>query len=165
MSYLPEPSGWTFTDDRGHVVAALRRPARVVAYIQAGAALADLGVPPIGVFGSAHDRADAPDPVKAGPLAESGVTYYGAGEGLDLDAVLADRPDLVVGVSHAAGQVYGIPVPATKYLEEQVPLAVLDVGQAHPLARVRGRFGELARALGAPDSPPPMPNSPPPSGG
>ncbi|MDG4863023.1 hypothetical protein P8605_33285, partial [Streptomyces sp. T-3] len=153
MSYLPEPSGWTFTDDRGQVVAALRRPARVVAYIQAGAALADLGVRPIGVFGSAHDRVDAPDPVKAGPLADAGVAYYGAGEGLDLDALLADRPDLVVGVSHAAGQAYGIPVQATKHLEEQVPLAVLDVGQAHPLAQVRDRFGDLARALGAPDSP------------
>ncbi|MFC7303858.1 ABC transporter substrate-binding protein [Streptomyces monticola] len=148
-------TGWEFTDDRGHLVTALRRPARVVAYIQAAAALWDHGLRPVGAFGSAHDRADSLDRAKAGelPLDDPDFAYFGAGGALDVDALLASGADLVVCVTYGGGQLYGIGPEAAKRLEEQVPLAALDIGQGRSLDQVRERCTELARALGAAPDP------------
>lgn len=145
--------GWQFTDDRGHLITAARRPAAVIAYLQAGAALHDLGIPCAGVFGSAHDDATAPDPAKAGTLPLHGTPYFGAGPALDPDAVLAAAPDLLVTVTYGGGQVYGLTPEAAKHLEEQVPLAVLDVGGSRDLSTIRSRFAALATALGARPNP------------
>lgn len=59
---------WRFTDDRGVTVTRPSRPARIVTNDQAGAALASLGVRPIGMFGSA--------PMAQNPLLE-GVDLAG----------------------------------------------------------------------------------------
>jgi iron complex transport system substrate-binding protein len=141
-------AAWEFTDDRGHVAAAPEAPERVVAYIQAGASLWDLGLRPVGVFGSYHDG-DRPDRAKSGALPLDDVAYVGAGAGLGLDDVLAVRPDLVVALTYGGGQVYGIEPDVAKHLEEHVPVAVIDVGQGRGLAAVRERVAELGRSLGA----------------
>ncbi|MFE0171189.1 ABC transporter substrate-binding protein [Streptomyces sp. NPDC059002] len=142
---------WEFTDDRDHLVRAADRPARLVAYLPTGAALHDHGIRPVGVFGSAHDDPAAPDPAKSGSLPSAELGYFGAGSALDLDALLGARPDLVVAVTYGGGQVYGIDPEAAKHLEEQVPVAVLDVGHGRSLAGIRERLTELARSLGAPE--------------
>ncbi|MFI0235241.1 ABC transporter substrate-binding protein [Streptomyces sp. NPDC016845] len=139
-------TAWEFTDDRGHVTAAPEPPERVVAYIQAGASLWDLGIRPVGVFGSHHDG-DGPDRAKSGSLPLGDVAYLGAGAGLGLDDVLAVRPDLVVALTYGGGQVYGVEPDVAKHLEEHVPLVVLDVGQGRGLGAVRQRFAELGRSL------------------
>ncbi|MFG2717912.1 ABC transporter substrate-binding protein [Streptomyces sp. NPDC048416] len=144
-----EQQPWRFSDDRGQVSTAARPPSRVVAYIQAGATLEDLGVRPVAVFGSFHDG-PRPDPAKRGALPLDEVGYLGAGGDLDVEALLAVAPDVVVAVSYGGGQVYGLDPDTAKHLEERVPVVVLDVGQAGTLARTRGRFAELARSLGAP---------------
>jgi len=72
--------GWEFTDDRGLTVRRAGRPERVVAYLRAGAGPWDLGVRPVGVYGSGHDG-DEPDPAKSGSLTD--VPYLGAGRTLD----------------------------------------------------------------------------------
>ncbi|MGW0391774.1 ABC transporter substrate-binding protein [Streptomyces sp. NPDC003042] len=146
-----EPA-WEFRDDRGHLAAAPKRPSRVVAYLQAGAALWDHGIRPVGVFGSTHDGA-VPDPVKADALPLRSTPYLGAGAGLDVNALLGAGPELVVAVSYGGGDVYGIDPDAAKYLGERVPLVVLDVGGGRALAGIRARFTALARHLGAPDRP------------
>ncbi|MFE1962924.1 ABC transporter substrate-binding protein [Streptomyces sp. NPDC059479] len=143
---------WEFTDDRGHLTVVPSRPARVVAYIQAGATLWDHGLRPLGVFGSHHDGA-APDPAKAGELPLDELRDFGAGSALDLDALLAAEPDLVVAVSYGGGQVYGIDPEAAKRLEERLPVVVLDVGKDRTFDGIRDRFTELARSLDAPRPP------------
>ncbi|MFD7335635.1 ABC transporter substrate-binding protein [Streptomyces violascens] len=144
-----EQTAWRFSDDRGQMSAAAAPPSRVVAYIQAGATLEDLGIRPLAVFGSFHDGPE-PDPGKSGALPLDAVGYLGAGADLDVEALLAPEPDLVVAVSYGGGQVYGLDPETAKHLEERVPVVVLDVGQAHTPARIRGRFADLARSLGAP---------------
>jgi iron complex transport system substrate-binding protein len=139
---------WEFTDDRGHLARAGAVPERVVAYVQAGAGLHDLGVTPVGVFGSFHDG-DEPDRAKSGALPLDTVAYLGAGAGLGVDDVLGVRPDLVVALTYGGGQVYGIEPDTAKHLEEQVPVVVIDVGQGRGLADVRERFAALGRSLGA----------------
>ncbi|ATL32853.1 ABC transporter substrate-binding protein [Streptomyces formicae] len=144
---------WEFTDDRDHLVRAAARPTRPVAYLPTGAALYDHGIRPAGVFGSAHDDPAVPDPAKAGGLPLDGIGYFGAGSALDLDALIAAGPDLVVAVSYGGGQVYGIDPEAAKHLEEQVPVVVLDVGHGRSLAGIRERLTALAQSLGAPAQP------------
>lgn len=152
MGNVTEQSGWRFSDDRGRVSRAERTPARVLAYVQAGATLWDLGVRPHAVFGSGHDGAGI-DPAKSGELPVDEVAYLGAGTTLDVDTLLRDAPDLVVAVSYGGGQVYGLDPDTAKHLEEQVPVVVMDVGQSRTLAGTSDRFAELARSLGAEELP------------
>ncbi|MFJ8857961.1 ABC transporter substrate-binding protein [Streptomyces sp. NPDC102451] len=144
---MTEQRAWSFADDRGRLVAADRRPSRVLAYIQAGATLWDYGIRPEGIFGSGHDGA-VPDLAKTGTLPLDTVDYRGAGDDLDVDTLLRGRPDLVVAVSYGHGQLYGLDPDTAKHLEEHVPVVVIDVGQARTLDRVAERFAELARSLG-----------------
>ncbi|KPC80995.1 ABC transporter substrate-binding protein [Streptomyces sp. NRRL S-4] len=148
---MTEQSAWSFTDDRGRPATADRRPARVLAYVQAGATLWDHGIRPEGIFGSGHDGSE-PDRAKTGTLPLDAVNYRGAGDDLDVDTLLRGKPDLVVAVSYGHGRLYGLDPDTAKHLEERVPVVVIDVGQARTLARVTGRFAELAVSLGgAPD--------------
>ncbi|MFD4633925.1 ABC transporter substrate-binding protein [Streptomyces sp. NPDC058284] len=144
---------WEFTDDRGHLVRTAHRPSRLIAYVPTGAALYDHGICPTGLFGSAHDDPDLPDPAKAGSLPLMDLPYFGAGPALDLDALLAAAPDLVVALTYGGGQVYGMAPEAAKHLEEQVPLVVLDVGSGRSLAGIRDRLTALAHGLGAAPQP------------
>lgn len=150
---MAHENGWTFLDDRGRPATAPRTPERPVAYVQAGAALYDLGIRSVGVFGSAHDGAAA-DPVKAGALPLDGTAYLGPGPAVDAETVLAAGPDLVVAVAYGAGgPVYGLDPDTAKRIEERLPVVVLDVGQERSLDETRARFAELARSLGAPPPP------------
>ncbi|MFI5659055.1 ABC transporter substrate-binding protein [Streptomyces sp. NPDC051684] len=144
----PSAPSWEFTDDRGQRATAPEVPSRVVAYIQAGASLWDLGIRPAGIFGSFHDG-DAPDRAKSGALPLTELAYLGAGSDLGLDDVLAADPDLVVALTYGGGQVYGVEPDMAKHLEEHVPVVVIDVGQGRTLGGVRERFAELGRSLGA----------------
>ncbi|WP_031082317.1 hypothetical protein, partial [Streptomyces sp. NRRL WC-3549] len=144
---MTEQGVWRFTDDRGQLTTAPRRPARVLAYVQAGATLWDYGICPEGIFGSGHDGA-SPDRAKTGALPLDTVDYRGAGDDLDVDTLLRGDPDLVVAVSYGHGQIYGLDPDTAKHLEERVPVVVVDVGQARTLDHVAERFAELALALG-----------------
>ncbi|SCE08136.1 iron complex transport system substrate-binding protein [Streptomyces sp. DpondAA-D4] len=144
---VTEQGVWRFTDDRGRLTTVERRPARVLAYIQAGATLWDYGIRPEGIFGSGHDGA-TPDRAKTGTLPLDTVDYRGAGGALDVETLLRGDPDLVVAVSYGHGQIYGLDPDTAKHLEERVPVVVIDVGQARTLDRVAARFEELALSLG-----------------
>ncbi|MFD7427189.1 ABC transporter substrate-binding protein [Streptomyces sp. NPDC059818] len=146
---MSEQTVWQFSDDRGQVSSAERRPTRVLAYVQAGATLWDHGIRPIGIFGSGHDDPAVPDTAKTGSLPLTEVAYAGAGATLDVETLLSGEPDLVVAVSYGGGQVYGLAPETAKHLEEHVPVVVIDVGQARTLAETGDRFALLARSLGA----------------
>ncbi|MFB6779302.1 ABC transporter substrate-binding protein [Streptomyces sp. NPDC056352] len=145
---MSERTGWQFSDDRGQLSSAGRRPSRVLAYVQAGATLWDHGIRPSGIFGSDHDG-ESPDRAKTGSLPLTEVDYLGAGSVLDVDTLLRGGPDLVVAVSYGGGRVYGLAPETAKHLEEHVPVVVIDVGQARTLGDIGDRFAELARSLGA----------------
>lgn len=138
---------WGFTDDRGTALGAGRRPERVVAYVRAGAALLDLGVRPVAVYGSGHDG-ELLDPVKAGGLAAAGVPYLGPGRALDEERLRAlGGVDLVVDVTYDGKSPYAVDEALVEGLG--VPLAALSVAGELALPAIVGRFGELAVALGA----------------
>ncbi|WP_406292002.1 ABC transporter substrate-binding protein [Streptomyces sp. NBC_00624] len=149
---MREQTVWQFSDDRGQLSAAGRRPSKVLAYVQAGATLWDYGIHPWGIFGSGHDG-DEPDRAKTGFLPLTEVEYLGAGGVLDVETLLRGEPDLVVAVSYGGGHVYGLAPETAKHLEELVPVVVVDVGQARTLADIGNRFAELARSLGAEETP------------
>ena len=138
---------WTFRDDRGHGATASRPPRRIVAYVQAAAALHDLGLPVHGIFGSAHDK-DGLDPAKAGTLRDTGAEYLGSGAELSAATVLGAEPDLLVSVTYDGKQLYGLDPSVAEEVEAEVPTVALGVGPGHRLSAVRGRFAELARSLG-----------------
>ncbi|MEU2671741.1 ABC transporter substrate-binding protein [Streptomyces sp. NPDC007164] len=146
---MREQTAWQFSDDRGQLSTAERRPARVLAYVQAGATLWDHGIRPTAIFGSDHDDRTVPDTAKTGSLPLTEVGYLGAGSTLDVDTLLSGEPDLVVAVSYGGGHVYGLAAQPAKRLEEHVPVVVIDVGQARTLAEIGDRFALLARSLGA----------------
>ncbi|MFD7530142.1 ABC transporter substrate-binding protein [Streptomyces sp. NPDC059849] len=146
---MREQTVWQFSDDRGQLSTAERRPARVLAYVQAGATLWDHGIRPSAIFGSDHDDRAVPDAAKTGSLPLTEVGYLGAGSTLDVDTLLSGEPDLVVAVSYGGGHVYGLAAETAKHLEEHVPVVVIDVGQARTLAEIGDRFALLARSLGA----------------
>ncbi|MFD7324980.1 ABC transporter substrate-binding protein [Streptomyces sp. NPDC059875] len=137
---------WGFTDDRGAELTAVRPPERVVAYVRAGAALLDLGVTPVAVYGSGHDG-QVLDPVKAGGLAAAGVPYLGPGRNLDEDVVRSLRPDLVVDVTYDGKSAYALDEAVAERLG--AGLVALSVGNELTLPTIIGRFGELGVALGA----------------
>ncbi|MFJ7959771.1 ABC transporter substrate-binding protein [Streptomyces sp. NPDC096319] len=137
---------WGFTDDRGTELGAALVPLRVVAYVRAGAALLDLGVAPVAVYGSGHDG-EALDPAKAGGLGAAGVPYLGPGRALDEGVLRELRPDLVVDVTYDGKSPYALDEAVAGRLG--IPLAALSVGNELTLPAILDRFAELAAALGA----------------
>ncbi|ONK15956.1 ABC transporter substrate-binding protein [Streptomyces sp. MP131-18] len=144
-------TGWEFVDDRGQRATAERRPERVVAYIQAAAALWDFGLVPAGHFGSLHDDGGTPDAAKAGDLPLDRIRYFGSGTQLSADEVLAAEPDLLVTVTYDGENVYGLPPGTVDKLTAAVPTVALGVSPGRELGDVLERFTALARSLGAPD--------------
>ncbi|MFI9212445.1 ABC transporter substrate-binding protein [Streptomyces sp. NPDC053253] len=137
---------WGFTDDRGTELGAARVPERVVAYVRAGAALLDLGVTPVAVYGSGHDGPGY-DPAKAGGLDAAGVPYLGPGRALDEELLRELRPDVIVDVTYDGKSPYALDEAVADRLG--VPLAALSVGNELTLPEILDRFRELAGSLSA----------------
>ncbi|MFB7588499.1 ABC transporter substrate-binding protein [Streptomyces sp. NPDC056169] len=137
---------WGFTDDRGTELGAARVPERVVAYVRAGAALLDLGVTPVAVYGSGHDGPGY-DPAKAGGLDAAGVPYLGPGRALDEGLLRELRPDVIVDVTYDGKSPYALDEAVADRLG--VPLAALSVGNELTLPEILDRFGELSGSLRA----------------
>ncbi|KQX58062.1 MULTISPECIES: hypothetical protein [unclassified Streptomyces] len=137
---------WGFTDDRGTEPGADRVPRRVIAYVRAGAALCDLGVTPVAVYGSGHDG-EVLDPAKEGGLRSAAVTYLGPGRSLDEGLLRELRPDLIVDVTYDGKGPYALDEAVADRLG--VPLVALSVGSELTLGAILERFGALAVSLGA----------------
>ncbi|MET7759338.1 ABC transporter substrate-binding protein [Streptomyces sp. NPDC005389] len=137
---------WGFTDDRGTELGAARVPRRVVAYVRAGAALCDLGVTPVAVYGSGHDG-EILDPAKEGGLTAAAVTYLGPGRVLDEGLLRELRPDVIVDVTYDGKSPYALDEAVAERLG--VPLVALSVGNELSLPAILDRFGALAVGLGA----------------
>ncbi|MFJ8662445.1 ABC transporter substrate-binding protein [Streptomyces sp. NPDC093795] len=137
---------WGFTDDRGTELGAARVPRRVIAYVRAGAALCDLGVTPVAVYGSGHDG-ESLDPAKEGGLRAAGVTYLGPGRALDEGRLRELRPDVIVDVTYDGKSPYALDEAVADRIG--IPLVALSVGNELTLSAILDRFGALAVSLGA----------------
>ncbi|MER6099587.1 ABC transporter substrate-binding protein [Streptomyces sp. NPDC001728] len=137
---------WGFTDDRGAELGAARVPRRVIAYVRAGAALCDLGVTPVAVYGSGHDG-EVLDPAKEGGLRSAAVSYLGPGRSLDEGLLRELRPDVIVDVTYDGKSPYALDEAVADRLG--VPLVALSVGSELTLGAILERFGTLAASLGA----------------
>ena len=139
----PANGGWTFTDDRGRTVELAAVPTRIFADTGAGLALWELGIKPVGLAGY-------PD-VFAIPEGLADVPFLDIQDGLDLEAVKALDPDLIVSQSwdtinnNDFGGVDEGLIPGILDIAPTVGIRALDV----PVDTSLGRFEELAGLLGA----------------
>jgi iron complex transport system substrate-binding protein len=141
------PSAWEFTDDRGQRVSLPQRPERVAAYVGTAAALWDLGIRATGVFGTQRQADGTPVPA-AGRLDLDVVKSLGE-ESVDLEALAALRPDLIVMQSGPSGL---DPWPVTKeQVDEVARIAPIVAAQGYgaPVSEIVAGYERLAAALGA----------------
>jgi iron complex transport system substrate-binding protein len=141
-----EAGPWSFVDDRGVEVSLPSTPTRIVAEADAAAALWDLGIRPVGIFGTAPlDQVQQLEHVDLDAVESLGESY---GE-INLEKLAALDPDLIVAVWYAPDEIlYGMKNEAQqRQLEEIAPTVGID---AHVVADVAiDRMGQLAESLGA----------------
>ena len=127
----PVTGEWTFTDDKGVTVTLPEAPKTVVIDVNAAAALWDFGVRPAAVFGwlanpegnfgAAGGNID-PTQVK--------IIGDGSGETIDVEALVALQPDLVVTLTFAPDEPtdYWSLVPGTnlEQVQQIAPIVALS---------------------------------------
>lgn len=143
---------WTYTDGAGKTVTLPEPPTRIIAHINAAAALIPLGIKPIGVF---LDGPPSVDRAMEG-LDLTGVAIVGRGwYELDAEAVLALDPDLIVTEYWPREGFYGGAVgdaAITGQIESIAP--IVGPAQGQSILTMLDDFAALATSLGAdPDAP------------
>lgn len=146
---------WTFVDGHGTRIELERRPERIVAQVGAAAALWDLGIRPVGVFGPQRLADGSRDP-QAGNVDLDAVESVGAEYGeLSVEALAALEPDLIVTASYAEsagseeeGTYWYILPDLVNQVREVAPIAVVTL-VGRPLDEVLASWADLGEALGA----------------
>ncbi|WET79546.1 ABC transporter substrate-binding protein [Amycolatopsis sp. QT-25] len=138
---------WSFTDDRGRKLEG-ERPTRIVAQVTAAAALWDLGVKSIGIFGPSKLADGKPDP-QAGGVDLNAVTSIGnVYNEFNFDKFVSLNPQLLVSVMYLKDQMWYIPDTQTEKIDKAAPsVGVRLQGLAMPEGIAK--FISLAKALGA----------------
>lgn len=145
----PATGDWTVTDDRGKTISLPARPERVVAFSPVAAALWELGVRPVGVFGPFRGEDGAADP-QVGEVDLDAVTSIGDYGEFDLERLIALQPDLLVGLSLAdvPNTLWYVPEEASATVEAIVPTFGLALTGRSQLGLIEA-IESLAAALGA----------------
>jgi iron complex transport system substrate-binding protein len=139
---------WTFTDDRGKTVSLPKRPLRIVAQSDAAAALWDLGIKVVGVFGPQHRPDGSKDP-EIGNVDLNAVTSVGEKWGeIDLEKLAALRPDLIVSTMWQPPDLWYVQPEVAAKVEAIAPTIGINVAQKSITVPAQ-RFADLAGALGA----------------
>lgn len=143
---------WTYTDGAGKTVTLPEPPTRIIAHINAAAALIPLGITPIGVF---LDGPPSVDRAMEG-LDLTGVAIVGRGwYELDAEAILDLDPDLILTEYWPREGFYGGAVGdagITSQIESIAPIA--GPAQGTSILAMIDDFAALAESLGAdPDAP------------
>ncbi|GAA0633619.1 ABC transporter substrate-binding protein [Kutzneria viridogrisea] len=142
---------WSFTDDRDRKVSLGQRPTRIVAQVSAAAALWDLGVHPVGVFGPQKLKDGSNDP-QVGVVDLSKVGSVGAEYGeFSMEKLAALRPDLLVSGMYKPPDLWYVTDDVKTKVEALVP--TLGISQrSRNVLQVIERFNELGKSLGAQQS-------------
>jgi iron complex transport system substrate-binding protein len=137
---------WTYTDGAGKTVTLPEAPARIIAHINAAAALIPLGITPVGVF---LDGPPSVDRAMEG-LDLTGVAIVGRGwYELDAEAVLALEPDLIITEYWPREGLYGGAVgdaAITDQIESIAP--IVGPAQGQSVLTMLDDFAALAASLG-----------------
>jgi len=142
-SASPVGDTWTFTDDRGRTVTLPSTPTRIFADSGAGLALWDLGIKPVGLAGYAG--------IFAIPDELADVPFLDLEAGLDIEAVAALHPDLIVSQSwdtvtnNDFGGVDENELPGLLQIAPTIGIRALELSLVDQI----DRFEELAGLLGA----------------
>jgi len=138
---------WTYTDGAGKTVTLPEAPARIIAHVNAAAALIPLGIRPIGVF------LDGPPSVDraAQGLDLTGVEIVGRGwYELDAEAILNLDPDLIVTEWWPREGFYGGAVGDTAIIDRIEAIApIVGPAQGNSVVTMIEDFAALAESLGA----------------
>ncbi|MFB9903719.1 ABC transporter substrate-binding protein [Allokutzneria oryzae] len=140
-------TAWEFTDDRGAKAGRPARPQKIVAQITAAAALWDLGIRPVGVFGP-QKRPDGSAEVMVGNIDLAATQSLGTTFGeLNLDKYATLRPDLMVTVLYG-DQLWYVPKESTPTIETLSPVVGIRQDGRSVRASIEA-YITLAEALGA----------------
>jgi iron complex transport system substrate-binding protein len=138
---------WTYTDGAGKTVTLPAPPARIIAHVNAAAALIPLGIKPIGVF------LDGPPSVDraADGLDLAGVAIVGRGwYELDAEAILTLDPDLIVTEWWPREGFYGGAVGDAGIIDRIEAIApIVGPAQGSSILTMIDDFAALAESLGA----------------
>ncbi|GIW04324.1 MAG: ABC transporter substrate-binding protein [Thermomicrobiales bacterium] len=137
--------GWTFTDDRGITLNLPEMPTRIVAQTTSAAALWDLGIRSVAIFGPSRNPDGTPD-FQAGNIDLDAVEVVGDYGQMDLEKLVALQADLYVDLTYSGTLWY------LGETEEQVRRIVPTLGismQRRSILEAIKRFEDLAAALGA----------------
>jgi iron complex transport system substrate-binding protein len=141
-------AGWTFTDDRGQRVSLSSPPQRIAAYIGTAAALWDFGVRPVAVFGPQRRADGSPEPA-AGRVDLDAVESVGdTWDGVNLEALAAARPDLVVTGGISDEDLWVITADQLDEVEEIAPVVAVQAYDKSA-SEISDGYQRLAAALGA----------------
>lgn len=144
------PGGeWTFVDGAGETFTLPETPQRIVAYLPIAASLWDVGIRPVGVFGTTR-RPDGTPEVYAGNVDLDAVASLGEEYGaLDLEALIALQPDLILNDMWAdPPDIFGLDENTVAQVESFAPIAqILFVDQ--PITETIASVEALAASLGA----------------
>lgn len=148
----PVAKGWSFTDDKGVTVELDTAPVRIVADVNAAAALWDFGIRPVGVFG--WNSSETGDFGPAGGNIDPDQVEIGGNstEPFQIESVAAMQPDLLVTITWE-------PENPTEYWSLDFDEAILPLAQkVAPIVAISAvgsadvnteRMAEMAVALGA----------------
>lgn len=145
----PTGGEWSFTDDAGTTITRDEIPSRIVAYVPLAAALWDFGIRPIGVYGATHKPDGTPE-VFTGTMDFEGVTELGAEYGaLDLEALVALQPDLLVNDMWAdPPDIWGLEPDILAQVATIAPIAQIKFVD-RPISDTIASVEALSGALGA----------------
>jgi iron complex transport system substrate-binding protein len=132
--------GWSWTDDRGVRVKLATRPTRIAFLTDtAGAALWAAGLHPVAATNSGQGI------VTAVGMPKTGITQiYSADDGVNLEALAAARPDLLVDSVQADGMLQV--QSANSKVSQIAPVAGVNV--YNPVQQIAGTADTLTRAVG-----------------
>jgi iron complex transport system substrate-binding protein len=138
---------WTYTDGAGKTVALPEPPQRIIAHINAAAALIPLGIKPIGVFLDGPPSVDRADT----GLDLDGVEIVGRGwYDLDAERVLTLDPDLVVTEWWPREGFYGGAVGDAGIVQQIEAIApIAGPAQGRSILTMIDDYAALAASLGA----------------
>ncbi|KQX40232.1 hypothetical protein ASD04_06250 [Devosia sp. Root436] len=138
---------WTYTDGAGKTVTLPDRPSRIIAHINAAAALIPLGIRPIGVFLDGPPSLDR----AAEGLDLAGIEIVGRGwYELDAEAVLALDPDLILTEYWPREGFYGGAVGDAAIIDRIEAIApIVGPAQGSSALAMIEDFAALAESLGA----------------
>lgn len=145
-----QPDGsWLFTDDLGVEIRLPSPPQRIVAELSAAAALWDLGVRPIGVWGL--EAGQEPTENLAGRIDFGATEDLGPGfAGFDIERLVGLEPDLIIASAYSsyASRYWRLDPDAVPQIQELAPVLGVLVTDV-PQNEVIGRYVRVATALGA----------------